>query len=216
MADPEQTACIYVLAGTNGAGKSSIGGEMFRQKGTDYFNPDEAARRILAANANVPITRANEIAWNEGKRLLERAIAERLNFAFETSLGGKTITELLRKALSAGIEVRIWYVGLSNPELNIARVRSRVQKGGHDIPTEKIRERYDKSRLNLIRLLPNLTELRVYDNSREADPKTGVRPEPLFLLHLNRGRIESCCDLTTVPEWAKPVLAAAMNFFSTT
>lgn len=216
MTDPEQTACIYVLAGTNGAGKSSIGGEMFHQKGTDYFNPDEAARRILAANGNVTITRVNEIAWNEGKRLLQRAIAERLNFAFETTLGGKTITELLGKALSAGIEVRIWYVGLSSPELNIARVRSRVQKGGHDIPTKKIRERYDKSRLNLIRLIPNLTELRVYDNSREADTKTGVRPEPLFLLHLNRGRIKSCCDLTTVPEWAKPVLAAAMNLSSTT
>ena len=43
--------CIYVLAGTNGAGKSSIAGARFRESGAEYFNPDEAARRILSANS---------------------------------------------------------------------------------------------------------------------------------------------------------------------
>jgi predicted ABC-type ATPase len=69
--------------------------------------------------------------------------------------------------------VRVWYVGLSSPELHIARVRARVAKGGHDIPEPRIRERYDASRLNLIRLLPRLSELWVYDNSVEADPDAG-------------------------------------------
>ena len=157
------------------------------------------------------IAQANEIAWHEGKRLLERAIVERLDFSFETTLGGQTITGLLEQALLAGIEVRIWYVGLNSPELHIARVRSRVKKGGHDIPEEKIRERYDRSRLNLIRLMPKLTELRLYDNSRETDPKTGTHPEPLFLLQLIRGKIKTWCDLALIPEWAKPIVAAAIR-----
>jgi predicted ABC-type ATPase len=184
---------------------------MFQQAGVEYFDPDEAARRIRAINPSITQLEANSAAWHEGKRLLERAMAERLNFAFETTLGGNTITALLERALLAGIEVRIWYVGLSSPELHIARVRSRVQKGGHDIPEERIRYRYDRGRLNLIHLLPRLTELRVYDNSEEADPDTGVAPEPKLVLHLVRRKVVSSCDLTLTPEWAKPILAAAMK-----
>jgi predicted ABC-type ATPase len=101
---------IYVLAGTNGAGKSSIGGAMIRAAGADYFNPDEAARQIHDANPGASITEANSVAWLEGKRLLERAIAEGGNLAFETTLGGATITKLLARAIDAGIDVHIWYV----------------------------------------------------------------------------------------------------------
>jgi predicted ABC-type ATPase len=121
MASTSQPPCIYVLAGANGAGKSSIGGAAWLQHGVEYFNPDEAAKRILAANPTFTQEDANSAAWHEGKRLLERAITERLNFAFETSLGGKTIPALLERALGAGIQVRIWYVGLKTPELHIRR-----------------------------------------------------------------------------------------------
>jgi len=200
-----------VLAGTNGAGKSSIAGAIFRQAGTEYFNPDEAATRIISVNAGITQAEANSLAWYEGKRLLKRAIAERCNFAFETTLGGNTITELLDRALLTGIEVRIWYVGLNSPELHIERVRSRVARGGHDIPETRIRERYNNSRLNLIRLLPRLTELLLYDNSYEADPRSGIAPELKFILHFAAGKIVRSCDLPLTPEWAKPILAAAVK-----
>src|SRR2546422_249866 len=169
VADASPISCIYVLAGTNGAGKSSVAGAMLLQRGVEYFNPDKAAMQIRSANPGITNEEANSVAWLQGRRLLERAIAERLNFAFETTLGGHTITALLESALSVGVEVRIWYVGLSSPELHIARVHSRVGRGGHDIPETKIREQYDSSRLNLIQLMPKVTELRVYDNSHEAE-----------------------------------------------
>jgi len=132
------------LAGANGAGKSSIAGAMFLAQGVDYFNPDEAAARVLSANPGLTQAEANGIAWHEGRRLLQRAIAERLTFAFETTLGGRTIAALLHSALSTGIEVRVWYVGLQSAELHIERVRARVAQGGHDIPEASIRERYDQ------------------------------------------------------------------------
>jgi predicted ABC-type ATPase len=131
--------CIWVLAGTNGAGKSSIGGAMFTESGEVYFNPDEAAQAILRANPGISQSEANSAAWHEGKRLLERAVHERHDFAFETTLGGRTIRSLLDGAIASGCEVRIWYAGLKSPELHIARVRSRVSKGGHDIPEATIR-----------------------------------------------------------------------------
>lgn len=211
MADRDPNPSVYVLAGTNGAGKSSIAGAIFLQHGVEYFNPDEAARLILSANPAINQAEANSAAWHEGKRLLERAIAEQYNFAFETTLGGHTITRLLETALSVGIDVRMWYVGLNGPELHIARVRSRVARGGHDVPEETIRRRYDDSRLNLIRLLPKLTELRLFDNSKEADPHTGAAPEPMLILHLVRGKAVGSCDLNLTPDWAKPILAATMR-----
>jgi predicted ABC-type ATPase len=200
-----------VLAGTNGAGKSSVAGVMFRQSGADYFNPDEATTRILAANPGITAAEANSAAWHEGKRLLERAIDERLDFAFETTLGGHTIATLLRKACGAGFEVRIWFVGLSSPDLHIARVRSRVARGGHDIPAEKIRERYDQSRINLIGLMSKITELRVYDNSLDADPHAGRAPQPVLILHVTKQKIVQVVDLAKTPDWAKPVVAAAIK-----
>lgn len=211
MGEPSLAPRIYVLAGTNGAGKSSIIGAMFLAKGVEFFNPDDATRRILSANSGISQAEANSAAWYEGKRLLERAITEKLDFAFETTLGGKTIVSLLARALSEGSEVRVWYVGLSSAELHIARVKSRVEQGGHEVPEERIRERYTRSRFNLIQLLPNLTELLLYDNSEEADPKTGATPRPRLILHVVQGRILETCDLARVPEWAKPVIAAAMK-----
>jgi len=204
-------ARIFVLAGTNGAGKSSIVGATIRASAAEYFNPDEAAAAIRGTSPGMTGAEANSQAWHEGKRLLERAIAEQLDFAFETTLGGNTITHLLEQALDAGMEVRIWYVGLSSPELHIARVRARVAKGGHDIPEGDIRKRYDRGRLNLIQLLPRLTELRVYDNSDEADPSSGVAPAPKLVLHLDGGRIMNAGALASTPDWAKPIVAAAMK-----
>jgi predicted ABC-type ATPase len=202
---------IYVLAGTNGAGKSSIGGARFRDLGADYFNPDEAARRIRDANPGISVQEANGAAWMEGKRLLERAIANDEDFAFETTLGGKTIAALLQRAVAAGIAVHIWYAALSSPELHIQRVRARVSKGGHDIPERDIRKRYDASRLNLVDLLPGLTAVRVYDNSKEADPATGAAPQPRLLLHMENQEIREACAPETAPAWAKPILMTALK-----
>ena len=202
---------IWVLAGTNGAGKSSIGGAMIRASGADYYNPDEAAQRILEANPGTSITEANGAAWLEGKRLLERAIAERGNFAFETTLGGKSIANLLADAIAVGIDVHIWYVALASPELHLARVQARVARGGHDIPERDIRRRYDASRQNLIDLLPRLASVRVYDNSEEAAPSTGAAPQPKLLLHMEHGEIVEHCDLAEVPDWAKPILLTALR-----
>ena len=203
-------ACLYVLAGTNGAGKSSVGGAAIRDRGADYFNPDEATRRIRAANPYVTERDANAAAWQEGRRLLEGAMAARATFALETMLGGDTITGLLLRALADGLEVRIWYVGLATPELHIARVRARVAGGGHDIPEDRIRLRFEHSRINLIRLLPRLTELRLFDNSADADPAAGAAPIPLLVLHVVAGKIAEMCDLAEVPAWAKPIVAAAL------
>lgn len=183
---------------------------MFRDAGGNYYNPDEAARLIGAANPGLSQAEANGEAWQQGRRLLERAITERLDFAIETTLGASTIPKLLAAAAERGAEIRVWYVGLETVEQHIARVRARVRAGGHDIPAADIRRRFDNSRLNLIDLMPALTALRVFDNSIEADPGKGEAPRPRLVLHMERGRIAGPGDLSNTPEWAKSIVAAAI------
>jgi predicted ABC-type ATPase len=211
MSPQRQRPSIYVIAGVNGAGKSTVAGETFRQLGADYYNPDEAARQLVTANPTLTQKEANSAAWHEGVRLLNRAIDEGLDFAFETTLGANTIPRLLRKAANAGIEIYVWYVGLESPELHIARVKSRVARGGHDISEADIRRRYEHSRLNLIDLLPVLRALRIFDNSAEADPAGGQTPKPILVLSMERGKILGPKDLTHTPAWAKPIVAAALK-----
>ncbi|QLL09569.1 zeta toxin family protein [Mycobacterium vicinigordonae] len=202
---------IHVVAGVNGAGKSSIVGATIRVKGGQYYNPDEAAREIRAANPGLGQTEANAVAWQQGRRLLELAIEKGLDFTFETTLGGTTMPRLLADAAKRGVEIHVLYVGLGSAEAHIDRVRQRVRAGGHDIPEADIRRRYRHSLINLLTLLPVLSELRVYDNSVTADPATGRAPLPVLVLHLEHGRIVGPPDLTLTPMWAKPVVAAALQ-----
>ncbi|MGH8293873.1 MAG: ZTL protein, partial [Gammaproteobacteria bacterium] len=179
--------------------------------GGEFFNPDEAARRILDTHPGLPIAEANSLAWKLGLQQLQNAVHARRDYWFETTLGGRTITKTLAAAAKAGAELKIWYVGLDNPERCVARVAARVRRGGHAIPEDLIRRRYDGSRLNLIKLLPHVAELVVFDNSAEADPAEGKRPNPVKVLHLRGGRILNPDKLPKTPDWAKPIVAAALK-----
>jgi predicted ABC-type ATPase len=209
---PSNPPTIFVLAGVNGAGKSSFGGEMIRAGGFDYFNPDEAARRIQAMNG-CTVEEANGLAWAEGKRRLESAMECRLNYAFESTLAGRTIPSLLIAAARAGIEVVVWFIGLSSQEQHIARVRARVAAGGHDIPEEMIRTRWSSSRRNIITLMPHLAELQVFDNSEEGQPNRVPVLAPRLVLHWRNGQIGAPAveELGMTPEWAKAIVASALR-----
>ena len=223
MAEIAHVPRLFVLAGTNGAGKSSIGGATIRARGGHYFNPDEAAARIRQTQPHLSATQANSAAWHEGKRLLQHAIASGQDYNFETTLGGRSFARLLQEAAAKGFEVRIWYVGLASPERHLARIKARVKKGGHDIPEADVRRRFDQSRLQLIELLPHLAELRVYDNSADADPHKGQAPKPQLLLHWRQTGAGSAHPqasvlapatpqaLADMPDWAKPVVMAALK-----
>jgi predicted ABC-type ATPase len=199
-----------VLAGVNGAGKSSIGGAMLRASGADYYNPDEAAREIRAARPALAQREANGLAWAMGRDLLRRAIDERKDFVFESTLGAHTIPAMLAEAAEAGAAVHVWYVGLDGVERHLARVRARVKAGGHGIPEADIRRRYETSRENLAWLMPKLASLRLFDNSIEADPVSGKSPRPRLLLHLEGARIVTLADLRATPGWAKALVAKAL------
>jgi predicted ABC-type ATPase len=207
-------ARLTVLAGTNGAGKSSIAGAMLREAGGQYFNPDEETRRILIANPGMDEATANALAWRANIEHLQAAIDTGIDYTFETTLGGRTVTGLLLEAAAADLEICVWYCGLDSPELHLERIRSRVAHGGHDIPPDRVRERYTSSQHNLIRLLPHLHHLVVYDNSIDANPVAGHRPAPLKLLEWHAGTLRypgTPAELRQTPAWAQALVAYAFD-----
>ena len=205
---------IYVLAGVNGAGKSSIGGHLLTRAGLAWFDPDAFARALRAAAPGLDATAANAAAWTEGMRRLDAALAGGTSHAFETTLGGRSVPARLRAA-SRTHDVLVWFCGLATPELHLARVRARVAAGGHPIAESKIRERWHSARANLIALLPDLAELRLFDNSASVAPGAPV-PDPLPLALIRHGRLlwpaaDDLAPLAATPAWARPVLEAALR-----
>lgn len=204
---------LFVLAGVNGAGKSSIGGSLLQHASLTWFNPDTFARELIATTGCDQET-ANAYAWAEGVRRLDDAVAQRRTYAFETTLGGRTIAAKIREATRTH-DVLIWFCGLDSPDRHIARVRLRVAQGGHDIPESTIRARYPRAQRNVIDLMPHLAHLRVYDNSAEVAIGDAV-PDPILVLALEGGRltwpsIDERDTLARTPEWAKPLVEAALS-----
>lgn len=200
---------ILVAAGTNGAGKSIIVGEFLAGAGAEYFNPDLFAQKLAAAGRSPE--EANALAWRFGYEALQTAIAADQDFSFETTLGGTSIVRELHRAIDAGLDVVVWYVGLASAEQHIARVQARVARGGHGIPAARIRERYPRSLANLISLIGRAREIHVFDNSE--DTSTGV-PAAKLVIRLRASQIVEP-DVPTLlertPDWAKPVVAAAIS-----
>lgn len=205
---------ILVLAGVNGAGKSSVLGQaMLQARGLPWFNPDTYARELVQYQGVEPAL-ANARAWQFGRQRLEAALQAGHNHAFETTLGGRTITRLLMQATGTHA-VSMLFCGLTSPELHLARIAERVAHGGHDIPEDKVRERFNASRLNLIALLPHLAQLQVFDNSATVAAGMPV-PNPRLLLRMAGGQLlqpdrHDAQALSATPAWARPVLQAALE-----
>ena len=201
---------LFVLAGVNGAGKSSIGGHLLQRAGLAWFNPDTFARELIAGTGCSQLE-ANAAAWQEGMRRLDAALQAGTTYAFETTLGGRSVPARILDATRSH-DVLMWFCGLSSPEHHLARVQARVASGGHDIPEAKIRERWSAARLNLIALMPHLSHLRVYDNSRDVNPGAAI-PDPTLVLEMIAGRCtwpDDTASLARTPEWAKPLVEAAL------
>jgi len=203
---------LYVLAGVNGAGKSSIGGHLLEQHGLTWFDPDAFARELRRATG-CSQEDATVAAWQESIRRLDHAVATGTTHAFETTLGGATVAGKLF-AVTATHDVIVWFCGLSSPEQHIRRVAARVRAGGHDIPESRIRDRYPRALLHLVALMPYLSSLRVYDNSTDVLPGDAV-PDPMLVLEMADGALvcptpDDVDALGLTPDWAKPLVEAAV------
>lgn len=153
-----------VIAGPNGAGKTSAAQDLLHDTiGIDAFvNADVIAEGLSAFHPESAAIEAGRVML---RRLRELARA-RNNFAFESTLAGRSARHLLTGLRRREYDVHIFYLWLPAPDLAVARVRRRVDAGGHDVPEQVIRRRFWGSLVNFDRIYrPISTSWRLYDGS---------------------------------------------------
>ncbi len=97
-------------------------------------------------------------------------IEERVSFTFETVMSDTSKIELLQRAKAAGYRVYVYYVATADADINVARVAYRASIGGHDVPADKIRSRYNRSLENLSEAILLSNRAYIFDNSQDGEP----------------------------------------------
>lgn len=162
---------VVVIAGINGAGKSTAAESLLVEFGIDTYLDADAFARVLADNPARAAVKAGRIMRAEIDRLRDSAS----NFALETTLSGRSLRGTLADLHAAGYRSRLLYLWLPDAHMAVRRVRGRVRLGGHHIPTEDVLRRYLRSVRNFERIYRHLVgEWRVYHGALGQWNRGGV------------------------------------------
>lgn len=132
---------LYIISGCNGAGKTTASYSLLPEMldCREFVNSDEFAKGLSPFNPEKASIQASRYMLMKIRYLLKR----QQDFAIETTLATRTLIKTAKMAQEAGYSVTLLYFWLRSPELAIERVRARVEAGGHNIPEETIRRRYN-------------------------------------------------------------------------
>lgn len=170
---------LYVIAGCNGAGKTTLSKNILPgYLGIkEFVNADEIARGLSPFNPE-------GAAFTAGRIMLERIhtlVKEKEDFAIETTLSTLSYAPLFKELHKKGYEVFLLFVCIPNVSEAIKRVKQRVKEGGHHIPDNIVKRRFERGLKNLSKLyLPLVDRWVIIDNSTEI---------PTFVAQLKRGKV---------------------------
>lgn len=177
-----------------------------------YINPDE-----IALTLGMPEPQRSIQAQHIADQQRDACLQKRRSFSFETVMSHQSKVEIMIRADDAGYDVTLFFVGTSDPEINVRRVENRVSSGGHDVPHERIRARYLRSMGFLCHAALVAQRTVVFDNSalvgysaqrRLPDPKSGLRPVA-EVIHENN-RYEIVLE-ENIPEWVFEYLVKPLD-----
>ncbi len=158
---------LITIAGPNGAGKSTVT-QRYRDNNllpSNYINPDEIVLNM--AEIVDPIERVYAAAREADRQRQELLLAQE-SMAFETVMSHPSKIEFMRSAREAGYRVTLIFVGVASAEISISRVKQRVANGGHDVPRQKIIDRYDRVMALLPQAIQAVDRALLFDNSADS------------------------------------------------
>jgi len=190
VATPRQ---IWILAGGNGAGKSTFYSLYLAKYGIKFVNADLIAKDIDPGNHEDVSYQAATVAAKIREDLVSRGVS----FCFETVFSHKSKIDFLAQAKANGYKIILVYIHLFDSSLNEARVKQRVSEGGHNVPTEKVHSRIPRTMKNIKVALSIVDEARILDNSSKNDPFRQI-------IVMHSGNYKAIAD--PLPEWARDLL----------
>ena len=174
---------VIVVAGPNGAGKSTAAPYLLRDalEVAEFVNADTIASGLSAFNPE-------SVAFTAGRIMLERMrqlAASGADFAFETTLASRSFAPWIFELKRRGYHAHLLFLWLESADLAVSRVAERVRLGGHDVPEEVVRRRYDKGLRNFFSLyMPLSSAWQLFDNSLALETRpvaAGEGPEVSFI-----------------------------------
>ncbi|HEV3049508.1 MAG TPA: AAA family ATPase [Longimicrobium sp.] len=158
---------ITIIAGPNGVGKSTLAPRLMAEFGTPAFlNADEIAKALMPDDPAAAAVAAGRIMH----RRIQDALERRESFALETTLSGLSLRNSIVRLQQADYFVRLVFLWVPSPEVNVQRVRTRVQMGGHFVPDEDVRRRFGRAIFNFERVYRRMVPFwRVYDARMAGD-----------------------------------------------
>ncbi|MFA5422832.1 MAG: zeta toxin family protein [Phycisphaerae bacterium] len=155
----------YIIAGANGSGKTTFALRYLPQIAgcRNFVNADLIAYGISPFNTLSAQYEAGRIFLNE----IYSNINKRVDFAFETTLAGRSQINLLKKLKKDGWRILLFFLWIPDAAFSASRVRERVKNGGHNIPKDTISRRFPRIMHNLVKIYaPLCNKVICYDNSR--------------------------------------------------
>lgn len=170
---------LYIIAGANGSGKTTFARVFLPKyaKCNRFVNPDLIAQGLSPFDPQHVALRAGRLVLEQ----IHRYMADGLDFAFESTLSGKTYQAVIRTARRRGYRVHIFFLWIPSPTLALARIADRVAEGGHDVPERDVRRRFRRTLNNLV------TEYRALADAVFFFDNSG--PEPFLIFKEQDGRI---------------------------
>jgi len=184
---------LWLLAGANGAGKSTFYTHYLSGRGIKFVNADLIAREI---NPDSPESVSYEAA-SAAAGICEAMLDQGASFCFETVFSHPSKIEFIKQAKNKTYDVVLVYIHLIDPGLNEARVHQRTLEGGHHVPAEKIRSRIPGTIMNIRQALGLVNQAWILDNSSESD-----RFRPIAVMKNNRYEFK----VDPLPEWINEIL----------
>ncbi len=164
---------LWVCSGPNGAGKTTLVTQ--HNKGRlPVINADD----ILAADPSLGALGAGRAAISMQKA----ALAAKQSVVVETTLSGRRELQFMQSAKEAGFKVNLAYITVNSPKTSRLRVAARVLSGGHNVPSEDVTRRYERSKANLAAAMKIADRTILFDNSGErrrlifVQEQSSVRP----------------------------------------
>lgn len=159
---------LVVIAGSNGAGKTTFHERYLSRLPLRFVNADRIAAALSPRDPSASVVQATRLAETMRLDLVGRRESFVMETVFSDPVGAKQ--DFLRGAQRQGYTVVLLFVGLDSAELSAARVAERVALGGHDVPDDRLATRYPRTLANLRGALAFVDVAILLDNSSARDP----------------------------------------------
>jgi predicted ABC-type ATPase len=194
---------LTIFAGPNGSGKSSLTRHLAAASYdfADYINPDDIAA-TLSGSCDARVREAQSIA--DARRA--DAVTKHRSFTFETVFSHPSKLDVLNLAQSAGFEVVLFFIAVDDPMINVERVGTRVELGGHNVPADRIIARYQRTMALLPQMLEFVDRAWIFDNTVRASPATTTFSGRLIATASRTREVVVVVPRYPLPDWAERYL----------